>query len=70
MSADAKVWAEDNGDWNGTHDGQCRQQGEHRDTPYHLIETLRDIEACMGQSLRWEFRIYPDGKAGLIGYIW
>jgi len=67
MSADAKVWIDGDGwTWKANHDGTCI-------SPNHLVgDTLRDVltavEYCMGHALRWEFRIYPDGQVGLVGY--
>ncbi len=69
MSADAKVWQDDEGgwlSWRGSHDGPCNRPTPH-DQGSNLFDLLEDIGYCMG-TVRWEFRVYPDGKAGLVGY--
>lgn len=73
MSVDAKVWKDkDDPHWRGGHDGPCHdgkdRTAEHRQGDYYLSDLLKDIEACSGK-LRWEFRIYPDGQVGLVGYF-
>ncbi len=70
MSADAKLWTNEAGEWCGLHGGQCLND-HHADhySPWDLRDALADIEACMGHRLRWEFRVYPDGQAGLVGYV-
>ena len=70
MSADAKIWQDDEGNWHGVHDGDCLLEFPHLETAYDLLQLIIDIEECAneGRRMRWEFRIYPDGKAGLIGY--
>jgi hypothetical protein len=66
MSADAKVWHDDTG-WHGI-DDHC--DGRHDGIDYDLVTVLTDIERCMdSRGMRWEFRVYPDGQAGLVGYI-
>jgi hypothetical protein len=70
MSADAKVWFDSEtmgGRWEGIHDG-CPTPNIHWGTAYEFSAVVRVIEQCMGQSLRWELRTYPDGL-GLAGYI-
>ena len=71
MSADAKVWYDSetlNGRWQGLHDGECEHPNSHWGTSYQLREVLESVETCMGQSLWWKFRTYPDGQVGLVGY--
>jgi hypothetical protein len=68
MSADAKMWIDDDGNWKGLHDGACGYEHQEGTTSYDLSEVLRTIEACMDGPLRWKFRIYPDGHVGLVGY--
>jgi hypothetical protein len=68
MSADAKVWQEEDGrSWKGTHDGECRPDALH-DYPGLLTETLQSVEKCMGHELRWELRVYENGL-GLSGWL-
>ena len=68
MSSDAKVWQEDDGGWQGLHDGLCKPGVlSHETDAYGLRELLEEIEAC-SRVKRWEFRVYPDGKAGLVGW--
>lgn len=68
MSADAKVWADENG-WHGIHDGKCHNETQHNGTEFDLIDVLLSIEACMGaQGMRWVHGNYPNGLA-LRGYI-
>lgn len=71
MSADAKLWQDDNDDWCAVHDGECAV-GEHRVGPYELERLMQDVNTCMGEPSihRWVLRTYPDGKAGLSGYAW
>ena len=67
MSADAKMWPEDDG-WHGWNwRGIC----DATDTLYEgtmdivLEEILRDMKCtCM----RWEIQLYPDGLMGLRGF--
>jgi len=69
MSADAKLWKDGNW-WHGLHDGDCvLSSTPHENGSYYLSILLDDIETCMGGQLRWEFRTYPDGQVGLVGYI-
>lgn len=72
MSCDAKIWTDSNGMWRGLHDGPCASSNPefHADyTEYNLKDAITDIEFCLGQShVRWKFRVYPDGQAGLVGY--
>lgn len=69
MSADAKLWMEGSGNlWAGLHDGECHATIPHHQ-PDRLSQTIRDIEHCMGTTLRWEVRAYPDGQFGLVGYV-
>ncbi len=70
MSADAKLWQEENGDWCAVHDGDCRQA--HRESEYGLLDVIRTVNECMTPSpiLRWYLYVYPDGKAGLRGQTW
>jgi hypothetical protein len=72
MSADAKVWQDDEGDWHAIHDGECSHAVEHRGTEYDLESILREVAVCMEKpaGLRWVQFIYTDGKAGLKGYTW
>jgi len=66
MSADAKVWADDTGWWNGIHDGECRSSIRTHDA-YALSHVLADIERCMHRQLRWEIFQFSNGP-GLRGY--
>lgn len=71
MSADAKLWQSVQDQWlswQGTHDGPCRDGACDHAVAGTLTEMMAEIQECLGQSLRWELRIYPDGKAGLSGY--
>lgn len=70
MSADAKVWfMEEDNMWEGLHDGDCPDPNSHAGSPWELVEVLQGIERCMKvTSLRWDFRIYPKGYVGLVGY--
>jgi len=72
MSADAKIWQEDNGDWRGISDAQ--PDYVFKGGPYDLHIVLGDIEESMGRGtpygMRWELNVYPDGKAGLRGYTY
>lgn len=74
MSADAKVWFDPENSivpqWEGIHDGECENPNSHHGISYDLVEVLGGIERCMKvKSLRWEFRTYPDGHVGLVGYV-
>jgi hypothetical protein len=66
MSADAKVWQDEDDNWHAIHDPAC--EGKHTETAYELIDLLREVEACYGHKIRWLLHVYPDGKAGLRGY--
>jgi hypothetical protein len=73
MSADAKVWQDSRNDgwvsWRGTHDGPCVDEALPHDQGDDLLGVLRGIHECFGgKRLRWEFRNYPDGTIGLVGY--
>jgi hypothetical protein len=70
MSADAKVWFDDDTSrWEGLHDGECGNPNSHFGLSYDLVDVLRGIEQCMGvKSLRWVLRSYPNGQLGLCGY--
>ena len=63
MSADAKAWKE-GAWWQGIHDA-CDQRHE----ALSLSEVLTDVEQCGRYRFAWEFRTYPDGQVGLVGYI-
>lgn len=72
MSADAKVWQDDEGDWRAVHDGDCALR-EHRATAYDLPVVLAEVEACMGHKhfhMRWMLCVDKDGQPGLKGYTW
>ncbi len=75
MSADAKVWlAEDtkprHAGWRGLHDGPITESCvDHWEGTYSLVECLQAIHTCMGQEMRWEPCVYPDGKVGLRGWM-
>lgn len=70
MSSDAKAWIEADGCWRALHDGLCAQPNAHTDaTSYDLTSVLATVESCMRHTLRWEFRQYPDGQVGLVGYV-
>lgn len=74
MSADAKAWTDENGAWHVLHDGPCVPASPHggtfhdNATPHGLAGNLNGVETCMGGPLRWEFRTYPDGTVGLVGW--
>jgi hypothetical protein len=69
VSADAKAWYDESGNlWKAIHDGDCKADALPHQQPGRLTETLEAVEACMGVTLRWEFRQYPDGTIGLVGY--
>ena len=66
MSADAKAWIDDDGwVWHGIND-LCKKTH----TAVGLSDLLRELEACenKGHSMRWQIRVYPDGKTGLVGW--
>lgn len=64
MSADAKVWPDDDFFWGAVHDGPCKC-GKHE--PGMLSDMLREVEECMEGQLRWEIFQFGDGP-GLRGY--
>lgn len=76
MSADAKIW-KDGDCWRGCHDGARCELDESKDNGkepvthefYNLTELLASIEICMGATLQWEFRSYPNNQIGLVGYV-
>lgn len=66
MSSDAKAWTDDDGwTWHGIND-LC----EEVHMAVGLTELLRELETCenKGSPMRWQIRIYPDGKTGVVGY--
>ncbi len=69
MSVDAKAFPSDTNDWIWTavHDGPCSWSLFDNKHHGYLVEILVEVEKCMGQSMRWEIRTYPDGKIGLVG---
>jgi hypothetical protein len=71
VSADAKVWCDDEHGviWRGVHDGVCTT--EHKDTLNSLAEAVKGIETCMnaGRQMRWKIRAYANGEFGLVGYV-
>lgn len=71
MSADAKIWREDENEWwRGIHDGPCIKEGWlHGEGDTSLSAVMASIETCCGRPLRWDFRMYPDNKIGLVGYV-
>lgn len=72
MSADAKVWNDGEGwcSWRGLHDGDCKEDATPHDRGGNLSYVIAQIERCMGSDIRWEFRQYPDGQIGLVGWTW
>lgn len=72
MSADAKMWNDDNGDWHGIHDGECLRELGHHGNAYMFQEIVDDMAECMKPApiTRWVLHVYPDGKAGLRGFTW
>jgi hypothetical protein len=69
MSADAKAWYDDGGrSWKATHDGPCVEGASDHQYGESLSDVLRGVEHCTGTRLRWEIRVYPDGKTGLVGW--
>lgn len=72
MSADAKAWNDGSGwcGWRGLHDGDCKAGAIPHDQGGNLSFLVEQIERCMGNDLRWEFRQYPDGQIGLVGWTW
>ena len=72
MSADAKVWYDDDGrHWQGVHDGPCFKVSQHHGDGLHLSELLEEIERCLRahQLVRWEIRVSADGRTGLVGWL-
>lgn len=68
MSADAKVWKQDDR-WYGVHDGECVTSAfYHEQGAQSLTEVLEMVECCSGYRYEWWFRAYPDGRTGLVGY--
>lgn len=68
MSADAKAWYDESGwCWSGLHAGPCQQAIPHTQGQ-ELSRLLADLEHCMGFRLRWQIRVYPGSKTGLVGY--
>ena len=66
MSADAKAWYDDSGwVWCGIND-RCDET--HKECS--LSDLLRSVEACEndGRVMRWQIRVYPDGRTGLVGW--
>lgn len=72
MSADAKIWCEEGTSgwvgWRGIHDETENDTCWAHRQGASLMDTLTAIEKCAGKQLRWEFRTYPDGLIGLVGY--
>jgi len=72
MSADAKIWLEDNVSgwvgWKGIHDEEETSECWRHQQGGTLSDAVSGIERCVGKELRWEFRTYPNGKVGLVGY--
>jgi hypothetical protein len=70
VSADAKVWQDDDGMWRGVHDSGCEVRGGHEGTSYDLVDVLAYVEGCenKGKPMRWAIHVYPDGKTGLRGF--
>lgn len=67
MSADAKLYQDDEDNWCGVHDGECERT--HRAGPYDLVALIEEINECYGHPIhRWILHVYPDGKAGLRGF--
>lgn len=63
MSADAKVWQDENG-WHGICDATKEEYGG---SHYMLSEIIGLIEEEMRQKLHWEIFIFKNGL-GLRGY--
>lgn len=61
MSADAKLWQTDDGDWHAIHDGDCQRPDGHHGTVYDLVELIEQVNACMDPYpiKQWSFRVYP-----------
>lgn len=73
MSADAKVWQDDEGCWHGIHDGECPLAAGHNGGQYDLAALLQEVAECLRgdalYGLRWVLVVYRDGKPGLKGYM-
>ncbi len=74
MSADAKVWQDDDEHWRAVHDGECLLPEGHYVTSYELNILMSDVARCMGLRaglpLRWVLYVYANGQPGLKGYVW
>ena len=72
MSADAKIWQEDDGSWSAIHDDQPSDAPALNVSAYDLGALIREVEEAMRKpnGMRWTLRVYPDGKAGLRGFTW
>jgi hypothetical protein len=72
VSADAKIWLEDDTSgwvgWKGIHDAAETDECWRHDQGGPLSDVINTIEKCNGKQMRWEFRKYPDGHVGLVGY--
>lgn len=64
MSADAKVWQDEDGSWYGICDGS---EGQLTGTEYGLTSLLIEVEYIMKQHLHWEIFQFGDGL-GLRGF--
>lgn len=73
MSADAKAWMHKDGTWHAIHDGDCGlslSDSGHDAIAHELVALLESVAACLEvPALRWVLYVYPDGTAGLKGYI-
>jgi hypothetical protein len=70
VSADAKLWTDAEGRWRCVCDGECEPGTHDKDAAaYDLASVIQGVETCLGGRLRWEFREYPDGQVGLVGYV-
>ncbi len=56
MSSDARAWRDASGGWLGSHDGPCQLEPDdrHKRNSHELTTLLTELEACIGQDLRWE----------------
>jgi hypothetical protein len=70
MSADAKLWQDEDGCWHAVHDGDCTR--EHEGTAYDMVAVIASVNTCMAPMpiTRWMLHVYPDGHAGLRGFSW
>ncbi len=74
MSADAKIFQDPTisssgwTNWCGVHDHPPTDLCYLHTQGGTLQECLESVEACAGKSLRWEWRVYPSGTAGLHGF--